>query len=112
MTSGQLDQALVDQAATHLAVPLVLTVEPVRGRDGVWRFRAAYPEFPGCETTSEMLTAALDRLETVRVELTLALLGAGGQPPRPRPEVPSFVPWQRAEIARTLAHDNDFGASL
>lgn len=106
------DGALIDEAARCLSVPLLLTVEPVRGRDGVWRVRAAYPEFPQCETTSEMLTVALDRLEDVRRELTLKLLSAGGQPPRPRPQVPSFVPWHRSELSRTLANPNDFGVQL
>ena len=112
MTAAQHDGALVDEAASALAVPLLLTVEPVRGRDGVWRVRAAYPEFPECETTSEMLTVALDRLDDLRRDLTLRMLTAGEQPPRPRPQVPSFVPWYRTEVKRTLANPNDFGVQL
>lgn len=112
MTATQHDGALIDEAASCLSVPLLLTVEPVRGRDGVWRVRAAYPEFPHCETTSEMLTVALDRLDDLRRELTLKLLSAGEQPPRPRPQIPSFVSWHRTELARTLADPNDFGVQL
>ena len=112
MGSTQRDGALVDEAASCLSVPLLLTVEPVRGRDGVWRVRAAYPEFPECETTSEMLTVALDRLEDLRLDLTLKLLTAGEQPPRPRPQVPSFVPWYRTEVSRILDNPDDFGVRL
>lgn len=112
MTPIQHDGALVDEAASCLAVPLLLTVEPVRGRDGVWRVRAAYPEFPECETTSEMLTVALDRLEDLRRDLTLKLLSAGEQPPRPRPHIRQSVPWYRTEISRNLASPNDFGVHL
>jgi hypothetical protein len=112
MTPTRHDGALIDEAATYLAVPLLLTVEPVRGRDGVWRVRAAYPEFPQCETTSEMLTVALDRLDDLRRDLTLKLLSAGEQPPRPRPQVASNVSWYRTEVSRILANPNDFGVQL
>ncbi|MGE2714723.1 hypothetical protein ACQI4L_11740 [Mycolicibacterium litorale] len=91
--------ALVDEAARCLAVPLLLTVEPVRGPDGVWRIRAEYPEFPGCEATSEMLTLAMDRLDDRRRELTLQLLSAGERPPCPRPGIDSSVPLLRRELS-------------
>jgi hypothetical protein len=89
---------LVDEAARCLSVPLLLTVEPLLGPDGVWRIRAEYPEFPGCEATSEMLTLALDRLDDRRRELTLQLLSSGSQPPCPRPGIDSSVPLIRREL--------------
>lgn len=103
--SATTDASVKDLAAEYLSVPLLLAVEPIKGRDGVWRVRTSYPEFAGCETTSEMLTVAMDHLDDARVELTLRMVADGELPPRPRPPVPSLVPWIRDQLAARATLD-------
>jgi hypothetical protein len=93
----------MNTAAEYLAVPLLFTVEPFQDRDGIWRFRTAYPELAGCQTTAEFLTHAMDRLELLRVDLTLALLSRGEQPPRPREPIVEHIPLLTRQLAQ---HDS------
>ena len=88
------------EAAQYLAIPLMFTVTPFEDTDQIWRFRVGYPELIGCEVADERLTVAMDRLEELRVHMTLDLLAGGHEPPTPRSPLMYLVPLIRRSLSR------------
>lgn len=78
--------------AEHLAVPYVLTMEPVIGADGHWVCRAEYPELTGCRAETFAPTVALRRLEEQRITMILERLDEGAAVPVPRPPLAYLIP--------------------
>lgn len=69
----------------YLSVPYVLEAETVEVAPGSWIRRVAYPELPGCTAECLVVEDALHRLEGLRIEMIIRMLGGGGPPPVPRP---------------------------
>jgi hypothetical protein len=63
----------------------MLEAETVEVSPGQWLSRVSYPELPGCISESPVVEEALARLERLRIETIIAILGAGRRPPVPRP---------------------------
>lgn len=98
-------EQLTDQAAEFLAIPYVLLLETSEGSDGSWRYRARYPEMPGCIAEADTAVDAIQALEASRIRSTVELLVAGEEPPAPRPPLsypfsPSH-PWLVERAAST-----------
>ena len=81
----------------YLSVPYVLEAETVEAAPGSWTRRVAYPELPGCVTEALVVEDALLRLERMRIEIIIRMVGEGLIPPVPRPPLPDCDP---AWIAR------------
>jgi hypothetical protein len=69
----------------YLSVPYLLEAETVETAPGSWIRRVAYPELPGCATESVVVEDALLRLERLRIEMIVGMVGKGRVPPLPRP---------------------------
>jgi hypothetical protein len=81
----------------YLSVPFVLEAETVETTPGSWTRRVAYPELPGCATEASVVEDALERLERMRIEIIIRMVGEGRAPQVPRPPLPDCDP---AWIAR------------
>jgi hypothetical protein len=68
----------------YLSVPYLLEAETVEVAPGSWLRRVAYPELPGCTTESPVVEEALHRLERMRIEMIVRMVGEGRLPPVPR----------------------------
>jgi hypothetical protein len=68
----------------YLSVPYLLEAETVEVA-GSWIRRVAYPELPGCSAESVVVEDALQRLERMRIEIIVRMVGKGRFPPVPRP---------------------------
>ncbi len=88
----------------HLAVPYVLCLESVPGRDGEWLRRARYPELPGCVGEGASPLEAIARLEEARIRYITERLARGEPIPVPRPPLRAAAPLsaERLEFARWL----------
>jgi hypothetical protein len=69
----------------YLSVPYVLEAETVEVAPGSWIRRVAYPELPGCTAECLVVEDALHRLEGLRIEMIVRMVGEGRPPPVPRP---------------------------
>jgi len=69
----------------YLSVPYVLEAETVEVAPGSWIRRVAYPELPGCIAECLVVEDALHRLEGLRIEMIIRMVGEGRPPPVPRP---------------------------
>jgi hypothetical protein len=69
----------------YLSVPYVLEAETVEVAPGSWIRRVAYPELPGCTAECLVVEDALHRLEGLRIEMIIRMVGEGRPPPVPRP---------------------------
>jgi hypothetical protein len=69
----------------YLSVPYVLEAETVEVAPGSWIRRVAYPELPGCTAEHLVVEDALHRLEGLRIEIIIRMVGEGRPPPVPRP---------------------------
>jgi hypothetical protein len=83
----------------HLSVPYILQAETVEMSKGSWMRRVAYPELPGCMAESVVVEDALRRLERMRIEMIVGMVGQGLIPPMPRPPLRDCDP---AWIARQV----------
>jgi hypothetical protein len=86
----------------YLAVPYRLEAETVETPSGAWLTRVSYLDLPGCRTEAPVVEEALQRLERLRIETIVAMVGAGKTPPVPRPPLRDCDPvWvaQQAGLA-------------
>jgi hypothetical protein len=82
----------------YLSVPYVLEAETVEVA-GSWLRRVAYPELPGCIAESLVVEDALVRLERMRIETIVRMIGEGRLPPVPRPPLQDCDPaWVAKEV--------------
>lgn len=81
----------------YLSVPYLLEAATVEIEPGSWIRRVAYPELPGCMAESLVVEDALLRLERMRIEMLVRMVGEGRDPPLPRPPLKGCDP---AWIAR------------
>jgi hypothetical protein len=96
----------------YLAVPYMLEAETVETTSGAWLTRVCYLDLPGCRAEAPVVEEALQRLERLRIETIVAMVGAGKTPPVPRPPLrdcdPVWVAQQAgvpADIVALIAHD-------
>jgi hypothetical protein len=108
---GSVDDERTEQAAQFLAVPYVLLLEAVVGRDGSPIYRASYPECPGCVGEASRPTDAVEQLERDRARLTYDLLAEGVAPPQPRAPIKhlalaeAITPFTPNRRSKPLAED-------
>jgi hypothetical protein len=76
----------------YLSVPYLLEAETVEVVPGSWIRRVTYPELPGCTAQSLVVEDALQRLERMRIEMIIAMVGNGQPPPVPRPPLQNCDP--------------------
>ena len=82
-----------------LAVPYLLEAEAVERAPGQWLIRLAYPELPGCAAEGAVVEHALRDLERRRIEIIVALVEQGGQPPIPRQPLAACDPlWKVRDL--------------
>ena len=94
-----------------LSIPYLLEAEAVETEPGQWLVRLAYPELPGCTAEGAIIEDVLATLERRRIEMIVALVEAGKQPPIPRPPLATSDPLWTARnlglserITALLAH--------
>lgn len=80
-----------------LSIPYLLEAEAVETEPGHWRIRLAYPELPDCTAEGAVVEDALKDLERRRIELIVALVEAGKEPPIPRQPLASSDPLWTAQ---------------
>jgi hypothetical protein len=68
----------------QLSVPYLLEAEAVETEPGKWLLRLAYPELESCTAEGVLLEDVLKELERRRIEVIVALVEAGKEPPVPR----------------------------
>lgn len=83
----------------YLRVPYVVTAESKSRPDGTWVRRVEHPELPDCSAEADSISEALDRLETRRIEVVLAMLAEGRVPPNRRAPIGDTQARQRARRA-------------
>jgi hypothetical protein len=93
----------------YLAVPYMLEAETVEVSPGTWLSRLSYPELPGCRAEALVVEEALQHLERLRIEISVAMVGDGRQPPVPRPPLRDCDP---AWVAREAGLPNDIVALI
>jgi hypothetical protein len=82
-----------------LSVPYLLEAEAVETEPGQWLLRLAYPELPGCAAEGLVVEDVLKELERRRVEMIVALVEAGKEPPVPRKALAASDPlWIAHEL--------------
>jgi hypothetical protein len=82
-----------------LSIPYLLEAEAVETEPGEWLVRLAYPELPGCTAEGVVVEDVLRDLERRRIELIVALVEAGKQPPIPRQPLASSDPlWTARDL--------------
>ena len=94
-----------------LSVPYLLEAEAVETEPRKWLLRLAYSELPGCTAEGFLLEDVLKELERRRVEIIMALVEAGREPPVPRKPLAASDPlWTAtdlglaARVAALLGH--------
>jgi hypothetical protein len=94
----------------YLSVPYVLEAETVEVAPGSWIRRVAYPELPGCTAECLVVEDALHRLEGLRIEIIIHMVGEGRPPPVPRPPLqysdPAWVASLSDEIIALIDRDD------
>jgi predicted RNase H-like HicB family nuclease len=65
----------------YLRVPYIVTAESRPAPDGTWVRRVEHPELPDCSAEADSIVEALQRLDSRRVEVVLAMLADGRTPP-------------------------------
>jgi hypothetical protein len=93
----------------YLSVPYLLQAATIEIAPGSWIRRVAYPELPGCAAESLVLEDALVRLERMRIEMLVRMVGEGRAPPVPRPPLKGCDP---AWIARQAGLGDDIVALI
>jgi hypothetical protein len=82
-----------------LSIPYLLEAEAVETGPGEWLVRLAYPELPGCTAEGFVVEDVLKELERRRIEMIVALVEAGKQPPVPRQPLASADPlWTARDL--------------
>lgn len=74
-----------------LAVPYVAEFEVSEDEFGEWWCQAEYPELSGTLVRAKTVLEAVDLLEQTKLEVVMALLADGKQPPQPRPPLRSGI---------------------
>jgi predicted RNase H-like HicB family nuclease len=67
-----------------LSIPYLLEAEAAETEPGEWLIRLAYPELPGCAAEGSVVEDVLRDLERRRIEMIVALVEEGKEPPIPR----------------------------
>jgi predicted RNase H-like HicB family nuclease len=67
-----------------LSIPYLLEAEAAETEPGEWLIRLAYPELPGCAAEGSVVEDVLKDLERRRIEMIVALVEEGKEPPIPR----------------------------
>src|SRR3954465_11688649 len=78
------------QLEEYLAIPYRLVAYSAPGPDGRWRRYAEYPEI-GCISEADTPTAAIDRLEELRIQYIVERVRSGEPIPVPRPPLRSLA---------------------
>ena len=82
-----------------LSIPYLLEAEAVETEPGQWLVRLAYPELPGCAAEGAVVEDVLATLERRRIEMIVALVEAGKQPPIPRQPLATSDPlWTARDL--------------
>jgi hypothetical protein len=94
-----------------LSIPYLLEAEAVETEPGKWLVRLAYPELPGCAAEGLVVEDTLKELERRRIEMIVATVEEGREPPVPRKPLATSDPlWVvqdlglSARVAALLGH--------
>jgi predicted RNase H-like HicB family nuclease len=94
-----------------LSIPYLLEAEAVETEPGKWLVRLAYPELPGCAAEGPVVEDTLKELERRRIEMIVATVEEGREPPVPRKPLATSDPlWVvqdlglSARVAALLGH--------
>jgi predicted RNase H-like HicB family nuclease len=82
-----------------LSIPYLLEAEAVETEPGQWLVRLAYPELPGCAAEGPVVEEALKALERQRIEIIVAMVEQGREPPIPRQPLATSDPlWTARDL--------------
>jgi len=82
-----------------LSIPYLLEAEAVETEPGRWLVRLAYPELPGCMAEGAVVEDALKALERQRIEMIVAMVEEGREPPIPRQPLATSDPlWTARDL--------------
>jgi predicted RNase H-like HicB family nuclease len=82
-----------------LSIPYLLEAEAVETEPGQWSVRLAYPELPGCAAEGPVVEEALKALERRRIEMIVAMVEEGREPPIPRQPLATSDPlWTARDL--------------
>jgi predicted RNase H-like HicB family nuclease len=82
-----------------LSIPYLLEAEAVETEPGQWLVRLAYPELPGCAAEGPVVEEALKALERQRIEMIIAMVEEGREPPIPRAPLATSDPlWTARDL--------------
>jgi predicted RNase H-like HicB family nuclease len=82
-----------------LSIPYLLEAEAVETEPGQWLVRLAYPELPGCAAEGPVVEEALKALERQRIEMIVAMVEEGREPPIPRQPLATSDPlWTACDL--------------
>ena len=82
-----------------LSIPYLLEAEAVETEPGQWSLRLAYPELPGCAAEGPVVEEALKALERQRIEMIVAMVEEGREPPIPRQPLATSDPlWTARDL--------------
>lgn len=81
-----------------LSIPYLLEAEAVETGPGQWLVRLAYPELPGCTAEGPVVEDALKALERQRIEMIVAMVEEGREPPIRQPLATSDPLWTARDL--------------
>jgi hypothetical protein len=82
-----------------LSIPYLLEAEAVEAEPGQWLLRLAYPELPGCAVEGPVVEETLKALERRRIEMIVAMVEEGREPPIPRQPLATSDPlWTARDL--------------